>query len=124
MKVTSKGARAEIVQAADITEDHPVVPAAYFDPPKKVRVEYVSITYTWIDGSWKVEDEDHVTLRGTVLKKDGTPGKTDHRRRPKTRSWTDRTYAPEFAWLYPVIDLLRPSGDISMTVLDEAEVEA
>jgi hypothetical protein len=124
MKVTSKDTRAEIVRWVDITEDHPVVPAAYFDPPKNVRVEHVSITYTWIDGSWKAIGADHVTLRGTVLKKDGTPGKADHRRRPKTRSWTDRTYAPEFAWLYPVIDLLRPSGDVSMAVPDEAEVEA
>lgn len=122
MKVTTLRTAARIIRRYEITENHPVVPAAYFDPPKKVLVVDGSIEYTWTDGKWVVDSEYALKVTGHVLKADGTPGKSTHSRHASMPDWRSRELGDDWKWLQPVIDRLRPVGDIDMALLDENEV--
>lgn len=122
MKVTTDHTKAEITRAFTITENHPIVPFAYARPPKDIRVTHGSITYTWKDGEWVVLGETSITVSGVVLKKDGSDSKLTHHRWPTQVSYREPVFTERFAWLQPIVDLLRPRGDMSMMVLNEAEV--
>lgn len=127
MKVSSTDSHAEIIRQFTITEGNPVVGMAYSNPPKLVVVERGAIRYTWQDGKWIVRNEWAVKTVGTVLKKDGTPSKNTHSREGGTaaNSWRNPEYVPaqDWKWIEPIIDLLRPNGDLSMMTLTESEVD-
>jgi len=127
MKVTTGQAHATISRSFVINTDNPVVDMAYSNPPKEVVVDRGTIEYDWKDGRWIVKSYWSVTVVGDVLKKDGTRSKNTHSRNAREARGSLR--APElvlhedWAWLQSIIDLLRPNGDLSMTVLNEAEVD-
>jgi hypothetical protein len=127
MKVSSEGSHETVVRQFTITEGNPVVPMAYSEMAKKVQVERGSISYQYRDGRWIVKDYWAIDVVGSVLKKDGTPGKSEHRRRPESPSgritW-QYVPAPGWEWLQAIINLLRPVGDLSMMTLNETEVQA
>lgn len=126
MKVSSTDTFAKITRQLVITEGNPVVHMAYSNPPKKVIVDKVIIEYTWQDGRWVVKDRWAVDVVGDVLKKDDTRSKNTHKRdaAEAPNSWLEPEYVPHetWAWIQPIIELLRPNGDLSMMVLNEAEV--
>lgn len=127
MKITTESSNAEITRRFTITENHPVVPMAHARPPKKVRVIRGAITYRYQGGAWIVKDSYSVTLVGIVLKKDGSDSMNDHRRNAadhQRRANGDLTekLTDEFQWLAPIIELLRPTGDITMTIAEDYEV--
>ncbi len=127
MKVSSEESYATVVRQFTITEGNPVVPMAYSETAKKVQVERGSISYTLKDGRWIVKGHWTIDVVGSVLKKDGTPGKSVHRRRPESPSgqitW-QYVPAPGWEWLQAIINLLRPVGDLSMMNPHETEVQA
>lgn len=129
MKVSTMTTHMVITRRFTITEGLPVIPMAYCDPRKDVRIDRGVIKYTWEDGGWKVRDAWAIDLIGSVLKKDGTDSKNTHSRHPEDsyhwklglpgREWV----APEgYLWLEAIVAELRPSGDLSMSVLSEHEV--
>jgi hypothetical protein len=127
MKITSAHTRAEVRRQFTIQTDHPVVGMAYSSPPKQIRVVRGSVTYSWIDGAWTVKDAWAMSVGGPVLKKDGTDGKNDHNRRPDENYKLSRELGrliltQEFEWLYPIVELLRPTPEMGMMVLNESEV--
>ncbi len=129
MKITTQSSHAEITRRFTITENQPIVPFAYADQPKKVRVERGHIIYRLIDGAWKVQNSYSVTVGGTVLKKDGSDSKLDHRRSADTVPCSGLRGADltekltdDFQWLAPIINLLRPTGDVTMTIAEDYEV--
>lgn len=130
MKVTTMTTQMVVTRQFTITEDNPVVGMAYSSPPKKMIVDRGVIKYTWEDGGWKVRDAWSIDLTGDVLKKDGTRSKNVHTRNPEddynwklgfsSREWV----APEgYQWLESIVALLRPGGDLSMTILQDYEVD-
>jgi hypothetical protein len=128
MKVTSQDLHTETKQYFRV-EDGPLVDAAYFNPPKKVRITSGVITYAWQDGEWVVRNAWSVKVSGTVLKKDGTDSKADHARTAKERprNWSEPTpttleVADDWGWLQEIIDLLRPVGGPTMVTLTKHEV--
>lgn len=127
MKVSTTGSNARIVRQFVITEDNPVVGMAYASQPKKVIVDRGVIEYTWQDGRWVVKNEYAVDVVGDVLKKDGARSKNVHSRHPNSVINSYRhpelRLADDFLWLQPIIDLLRPNGDLSMMILNESEVD-
>jgi hypothetical protein len=129
MKVTSGQDSQRITRRFTIEADQPVVAMAYSNPPKKVVIERGSIDYTFDSesGRWVAKDAWAITVAGTVLKKDGTPSKNDHSRRAQEKYLRgQREYIPAegWEWLQLIIDLLRPTGHVSMMTLNEAEVKA
>lgn len=126
MKVSTVDTTARISRQFVITEDNPVVNMAYSSPPKKVVVDRGTIEYLWRDGRWIVEDHWAVMVAGDVLKKDGTRSKNAHARSgqdaPNTRRSPEYVPAEDWQWIQPIIDLLRPNGDLSMMILNEFEV--
>ena len=128
MKVSSTNSNATITRSFTITEGNPVVHMAYSSPPKEVVVDRGTIKYTWDGGRWVVKDCWAVVVVGDVLKKDGTRSKNTHSRKGEAEpnTWREPEYVPHenWAWLQPIIDLLRPSGDLSMMVLTDSEVSA
>lgn len=121
MKVTSGNTNMRIKRRFDITEDRPTVPMAYARPPKQVLVDHVEVEYVWKGGAWVVDSCFSVDISGEVLKKDDTPSKNRHTRHAPSTGAYDRE--EPWAWLDAVIDLLRPTGDLTMTVLLEHEVQ-
>lgn len=127
MKVTTTSTSATVTRRFTISSDHPIVGAAYFSPPKKVRIVGGEINYSWVDGRWVVRDVWAIKVGGPVLKKDGTDSKSDHTRRPDdvTRRFNDPSpwrFTEEYAWLQPIVDLLRPTPEMGMMILNESEV--
>ena len=126
MKVTTTGSNATITRSFTITEGNPVVGMAYSSPPKEVIIDQGTIKYAWQDGRWVVRNEYAVNVVGDVLKKDRTRSKNTHSRYAAARpgSWRDPelVVAEDFEWLNPIIDLLRPNGDLSMMTLNDSEV--
>lgn len=129
MKVSTTDTQMSVTRQFLITEGNPVVNMAYSSPPKRVVIDRGTIRYTWVDGGWKVQGPWDINLVGDVLKKDGTRSKNGHRRHPENdyewrlgfsgREWV----APEgWEWLEEIVALLRPNGDLSMTLLNEHEV--
>jgi hypothetical protein len=128
MKVSSTNSAARIVRSFVITEGNPVVHMAYSSPVKEVVVDRGTIEYTFENGRWIVKNHWAVEVVGDVLKKDRTRSKNAHKRTaadaPNTWSSPELVVHETWAWLQPIIDLLRPNGDLSMMVLTEAEVRA
>ena len=128
MKVTSGHDSRRITRRFTIEADQPVVAMAYSNPPKKVVIERGEINYTFDSeiGRWVAKDGWAITVAGTVLKKDGTPSKNDHSRRAADKYFQGQSeYVPAegWEWLQLIIDLLRPTGHVSMIILNEAEVK-
>lgn len=124
---TPREAHLTVTRQFIITEDEPVVPMTYSSPPKKVRIERGAIEYQWFDGGWHVRNEYAVSLTGTVLLKNGLPGKNLHTRPAESqpRSWSNPflIVADGWQWLDEIIWLLRPTGIApGMLVLDDHEV--
>jgi hypothetical protein len=123
MKVSSTGTVARITRQFRITEDHPVVGMAYARPPKKVRIEWGSIEYILTrDGLWTPNSQFSIKIAGPVLKNDGTDSKNRHDRSPETFTYDSEDFTDEFAWLKPIVDLLRPSGEAATTDLTDTMV--
>jgi hypothetical protein len=125
MKVSTEPAHMTVVRRFKISEGHPVVGMAYSRDGKKIRVYAGEIDYTWKDGRWIITSEYSIKLNSVVLRKDGTDSKNLHSRPPgSTRARYDQPWElhEDFAWLQPIIDLLRPGGDLTMTILNEHEV--
>lgn len=129
MKITTESSHAETVRRFTITEDHPVVPMAHALPPKKIRVIRGTITYRYQDGAWIVKDGYSATLVGVVLKKDGSDSMNEHRRyavdhRDKPNTDLADKLTDGFQWLAPIINLLRPTGELAMATLNECKVNS
>ncbi len=127
MKITTESSRAEITRRFIITENQPVVPMAYSRNGKKVRIERGAITYYWTDGAWTVKDRYGTNLVGIVLKKDGSDSMNEHTRNPGDH-WNNPAadladkLADGWQWLAPIIELLRPTGNVTMTIAEDYEV--
>lgn len=129
MKVTSENTSQEITRRFTIDEDRPVVHMAYSDPPKKVVVERGHISYTFDadTGRWIAKDYWSITVAGTVLKKDGTPSKNDHKRHAAEdyrRGQAEYVPAEDWKWMGVIVDLLRPKGTVATMKLNGTEVQA
>ncbi len=126
MKISTNSVRAVITRHFTIETDHPVVPMAYSTASRKVRIEGGTIRYTWADRAW-VTGEWNIDITGSVLKKDGTPGKSDHTRHPETAKGysTFRNYTPAegWEWMGEIVDLLRPDGNATLTLFRSFETE-
>ena len=125
MKVSTKSTTATIVRQFEITEGHPVVLMAYSLAGKKIRVESGEIKYTWKGGRWVVFNEYAISLVGVVLKKDGSDSLNQHSRiagAKRVPSFNPWELSQDFLWLQPIVDLLRPKGDLSMITLTETKV--
>jgi len=121
MKVTTDQARATVRRVARITDGPVVHPSGY---KRDFRVETVVIDYAWKGGRFVIEGTFSIHLSGPWLKKDGSNAKDSAgRMRPQYESWSSDDFAPQYAFLAPIIDLLRPNGDLSMTTLNELEID-
>jgi len=126
MKVTTQSTTARIIRRYAIA-DGPIVAMAYSNPPKNIRVTGGNIEYTLKDGDWVVKDSFAASVNGIVLKKDGTDSKNNHSRNAG-EDWNASyragrlVIAEGWEWLQEIIDLLRPNGDLTMTVLNDHEV--
>jgi hypothetical protein len=102
-----------MTRVLDITEGRPVVDQAYSN--RKVRVTSVEIKYAFDveRARWYVRGHHHVKVSGAVLRKDGKDSKLTHDRWPEPAPGTFRSpeYVahPDWAWLAPLIDLMRPT---------------
>lgn len=124
MKVSTDGTRHSIVRTFEITEDHPIVGLAYATRPKKVRITKGAIEYHYEDGAWAVRSSFNINLIGVVLKQDGTDSKNTHSRHPEQTSYrSDAPFREDFAWVQPIVDLLRPTGTVGLMILNESEVD-
>lgn len=125
MKVSTETANMKIKRWFHIDEDQPVVGMAYSRDGKKVRVIRGTIEYLWKDGQWVVDSEFSVDLVTVVLKKDGSDSLNTHARHADTKSYSGKeNWTEEFAWIKPIVDLLRPTGELSLALLAEYEVDA
>lgn len=124
MKVSSARTHLEIRRSFEITEGGPIVSMAYSSPPKKVRVLSGTITYTLDEGRWIARNKWSVKLNTVVLKKDGTDSKNFHQRTAESNGEFRHELVPAdgWEWLGEIIELLRPTGDLSMTILRGHEV--
>lgn len=121
MKITSTGGRITVTRKFDITEDHPVIDQSTSYTGKKVRIERGSIEFEWTDGNWRIGPNNY--LHGTVLKKDGSDSLNSHAEHPRCEIRSG-DFSGKHAWLQPIADLLRPTGEIRLALLHEHEVQA
>lgn len=123
MKVTTSEieTKATVRRVARITGDRPVVqPDGY---RRAFAVDTVVIDYTWKDGRFVVDDNFAVHLDGPWQKKDGQDAKDRAvGMRPERVHYTSQEWKPEYAFLAPIIELLRPFAELAMATLDGAEV--
>ena len=125
MKVSTQAAYLTVDRQFTIDENRPVVTPDSLSGGKQVRIYRGVITYVWKDGDWTLNSRWSIDLLGVVLKKDGTESQLDHRTHPEQTSYrADATWTAQYTWIQAVVDLLRPSGDLAMTVLDQTEVGA
>lgn len=123
MKITTARTNQSVTRHFEITEQQPIVPMAYSQAGRKVRIERGSIEYTWQDGEWVAHSDWSINLNGVILLKNGGDSKNSHTRHPGRTSWRPGSpWKPEFEWIQPIIDLLRPVGALSLTEVkpDEA----
>lgn len=127
MKISTTGSAARIVRNFTITEGNPVVHMAYSSPPKKVIIDRGTIEFTYQDGRWIVKNHWAIDVVGDVLKKDDTRSKNTHKRdaAEAPNSWREPEYVPheDWAWIKPIIEILRPTGDLAMMTMTDAEVD-
>lgn len=125
MKISTSSASASVVRRFTIEADRPVVSMAYAARPRKVVITRGEIRYTLVDGEWVVKDIWSISISGAVLKNDGTESKNDHTRHPGGggRWGVSMELVEEFEWLNPIIDALRPMGDLLTADFDGIEVE-
>jgi hypothetical protein len=121
VKVTTEGTKATVRRVLTISSDNPIVrPDGY---KRSFRVVTVVIDYDWKDGRFDVGGTFSVSLSGPWVKSDGTDAKDSAGGiRPDYVGWDTREWQPQYDFLKPIINLLRPSADLSMMVLTEAEV--
>lgn len=121
MKVSTELSKATVRRVARITEDRPVVkPSGY---RRSFSVDTVVIDYEWKEGRFEVTDAFAVHMSGPWLKKDGEDAKDKAAgMRPDYESYASREWQPQYDFLAPIIEILRPRGDLSMITLREHEV--
>lgn len=119
MRITTKSTQVAVTREVALTDAPVVTPEGYrraFQPDRLV------ITYTWQDGQYVVT-RYNVVMAGPWIKKDGTPAAdragSIH---PEIQKFPNTDWTERWAWLQPIIDLLRPNGDLSITVTDDHEI--
>ena len=111
MKVTESRTRREIVNTFNI-QDGAVLAMRHSSIDRKYRVERVTITYTFVPekNAWIVQSGFNVELLGTVLKKDGSDSKNDHRTYAPYDALSNPLKYPHLDWLFDIIDMAQPVG--------------
>jgi len=94
-----------IKRAVNVT-DGPVMPHPSSSTGKKIKVSYVSVTFTLKGGEWEIDGWSGIHFSGTVLRKDGSEGK---------ETWGGTAHynwekMPAYDWVRLLIDSLRPEG--------------
>lgn len=90
--------------------DGPVMQHPNSGTGKRVRVSYVSATYSLREGGWAVDSWSALVMGGQVLRKDGSEGK-EHWSGNVAYSWQKM---PQYAWLTQLIDAMRPEGTVGL----------
>ncbi len=122
MKLTTEKQTVTVQRVIEV-DDGPVIQPAHYR--SSFRLDIIRIEYIWVDGEYRVPGAYAIHMGGHWLKKDETPGKsraTDIT--PDYANYRTGEYTEQYVWLQPLIDLLRPTGAPSTTVLREHEVEA
>lgn len=120
MKVTTESAKATVRRVAKIKDGPVVHPSGY---RRDYRVETIVIDYEWKDGRFEIDGSFSVHMSGHWVKQDGTDAKDSAGgMRPEYESYRSLEFAPQYRFLDPIIDLLRPNPDLSMTIALEHEV--
>ena len=122
MKISSSGSAQMRIKRVIRVTDGPVIPMAHSLTDKQFRVEWVQVEYKWVNGEWTVDSMFGVDLGGYVLKKDGEPSKNWHVSNPNDWDHKARRFGGKYEFVQTLVDLLRPSGDLMMTVFLEHEV--
>lgn len=120
MKVTTDHAKATVRRVARI-EDGPIVkPDGY---RRSFQVETVVIDYEWKDGSFQIEGSFSIHMHGHWIKKDGTHAlDTASGMRPSYLTYTSHELEPQYNFLLPLVDQLRPGPDLSMVIMKDYEL--
>lgn len=104
--------------------DGPVMPHPGSGTGKRILVDYVSVVYDLDKSDWVVNGWTSLKIGGTVLKKDGTPGR-EHWSGSVHYAWHRM---PEYAWLDRLIDAMRPEGSVDLpfrlTYIEPDELDA
>lgn len=123
MKISTTGSAAMRIKRVVRIQDGPVVPMAYSLSGRQFRVEWIQVEYKWDGDRWAVDSSFGVDLGGYVLKKDGEPSKNWHVSNPDW-DYKTKTFAERYEFVQKVVDLLRPDGELAMSVFLEHEVDA
>lgn len=123
MKLTTQRPTA-VVQRPFTLTDGPVIHAAGYR--RAYQVEAGTITYTWEDGAFTVASRFDIHLAGHWIKRDGTHAKDSaDRMRPGYVSYAPGAdFTEQYRFLDQIIEMLRPGGDLTMTVLLDHETGA
>jgi hypothetical protein len=122
VKVTTTSAKATVRRVATIKEGPVVHPSGY---RRDFRVETVVIDYDWQDGRFDIEGSFAIHLSGHWVKQNGDDAKDSASgMRPEYESYRSLEFAAQYKFLDAIVNLLRPSPDLSMMILNEAEVSA
>lgn len=120
MRITTTGTTVSVNRHVALTDAPIVTPDGY---RRSFQPDSLVITYVWRDGRY-VADRYGIVMTGPWIKKDGTPAadragsiRPEAFWRESSTHWTE-----DWAWLQPIIDLLRPDGDLSMTVTNDLEI--
>lgn len=122
MKVTTVHSHMNVSRWFTIDSGWPIVEMDSVRP-KKVRITEGMIGYVLIDGAWAIRNSWAIRIGGPVLRNDGTESKNSHFRHPRG-SRQDGRWSPaeEFEWLNPIVELLRPVGELALTILSESDL--
>lgn len=120
MKVTTEQTTATVRRVVKI-EDGPVLhPDGY---RRKFQVETVVIDYVWKDGRFQLEGSFSIHMSGHWIKKDGTHAlDTAAGMRPSYLTYTSHELEPQYNFLLPLVDQLRPGPDLSMIIMKDHEL--
>lgn len=120
MRITTERTSMRIKRVVRVDEG-PVIAMAYSATGRQFRVEWIQVEYKWQDGEWVVNSAFSVELGGYVLKKDGQPSKNWHVSNPDW-DYRERRFKDGYEFAQKIIDELRPSGDLSMSIFQDYEV--
>jgi hypothetical protein len=119
MRITTTETTVSVTRHVALTDAPIVTPEGY---RRSLQPDKLLITYVWRDGRY-VTDRYGIVMAGPWIKKDHTPAAdragSIH---PETQKFPSTDWAEQWAWLQPIIDLLRPDGDLSMTIANDHEV--
>lgn len=122
MKLTTEKQTVTVQRVIEV-DDGPVIRPAHYR--SSFRLDIIRIEYTWKDGEYVVPGGSAISMGGHWIKKDKTAGKSRAVDiSPDYANYRTGEYTEQYAWLQPLVDLLRPAGVPFMTVLLGHEVEA